>query len=101
MSDVIQQKLKQQINSNLNIVREVIFSIENGNQQWNNIQNALLKAGKETLKTNKNQKWMISEIFTLMDERRKIKERNELKYKELQNQEKSQRRAKKSGQQQQ
>lgn len=72
---------------NLNEVREVILTSENVNKNWNNKQKAFLKAGKATLKpenTSTKQKWMTSEIVAPMEERRKSKQRNELKYIELQ-----------------
>ena len=57
---------------------------EDAQQQWNNLQISIEKSTEEipTIKEKKNQPWMTEDIFEIMDKRRKLKSKDEEKYRE-------------------
>ncbi|CAG9759405.1 unnamed protein product [Ceutorhynchus assimilis] len=86
-SEEIRNKLKQEINENLerNISKSQ-QNKENPEQQWQLIKTSLLGPSKKELTTNKDKKedWMTDELLELMNEKRKYKAKNNTCFKQLQ-----------------
>ena len=57
---------------------------EDAQQQWNNLQKAIGKSTEKIpiTKKKKKQPWMTEDIFEIMDKRRKVKSKDEEKYRE-------------------
>ena len=57
---------------------------EDAQQQWNNLQKATEKSTEKipVMKKKKKQAWMTEDIFEIMDKRRKVKSKDEEKYRE-------------------
>lgn len=82
----IYEETKLKINDSLRKVKEDNTETVNVDHKWEKIQNALVSVGRETLKPlrEKIKSWMTVEILDLMEERRRYKNKNVNKYKEVQ-----------------
>lgn len=86
-SEEIREKLKQQINANLEkATTKSQQNEESAEQQWQFLKTALIEPSKKELITSKHKKedWMTDGILELMDERRRCKSNNNIRYKQLQ-----------------
>lgn len=87
-SEETREKLKQQINANLERNIKYEENKENTEQQWQFLKTSIIEPSKKELTLNKHKKedWMTDEILELMNERRKYKTMNNTRYKQLQSQ---------------
>lgn len=81
----IPQKTKEQINHKLQQINRNNDDIENVNERWKNIQEAILSAGRENLMTTKRAKqtWMTDQILDFTEKRRAFKNKDNNKYRKL------------------
>uniref|UniRef100_A0A8D8WPG5 Craniofacial development protein 2 n=1 Tax=Cacopsylla melanoneura TaxID=428564 RepID=A0A8D8WPG5_9HEMI len=81
----ITNQLKSKIDNKIKNVKNENLMSNDVNTKWKNIQSSILTESKQELKPERIKKtvWITEDILDLMEERRKFKNVNEAKYKQL------------------
>uniref|UniRef100_A0A8D8V3E1 Craniofacial development protein 2 n=1 Tax=Cacopsylla melanoneura TaxID=428564 RepID=A0A8D8V3E1_9HEMI len=80
-----ERNLRNKIQNGMRDIKQACIQSDNIELKWENIQSIILTESKQELKMERIKKkvWMSEEILDLMDERRKYKNVNGQKYKEI------------------
>ncbi|KAI5751342.1 hypothetical protein M8J77_006574 [Diaphorina citri] len=81
----IEKKVKNKINNKIQNIKQECLTSNDVNTKWKHIQSSILAESKNELKPErvKKKEWITDDILDLMEERRKYKNVNEAKYKQL------------------